>query len=149
MTHCPTLLEQLRQRGYRITPQREMVIQALAQVGDHATAEEIFAQVKDRSSAVNIATIYRTLDTLAVEGLVCRTNLWNGQAVYVTSQHGPHLHLVCRLCGGIHSVLPDLVQPLAEQLKTQYNFNAELQHLSILGLCAECQAGVSKREEDF
>jgi Fur family transcriptional regulator, ferric uptake regulator len=148
MTHCPTLLEQLRQRGYRITPQREMIIQALAQVGDHATAEEIYAQVKDRSSAVNIATIYRTLDTLAVEGLICRTNLWNGQAVYVTSQHGPHLHLVCRLCGSIHSVEPDLVQPLADQLKAEYHFSAELQHMSIVGLCAACQAEISKREEN-
>ena len=139
MTHCLTLIHQLRQRGYRITPQREMIVQALASAGDHVTVEAIYAQVKDRSSAVNIATVYRTLETLVAEGLIRRTSLRNGQAFYVTNQHGPHIHLVCRQCGGLISVTPVGIAPLVEQIQAEHHFTADLQHLSITGLCAACQ----------
>jgi len=138
MPHCPTLIHQLRQRGYRITPQREMIIQALASAGGHVTAETIFEQVKDRSSAVNIATVYRTLETLVVEGLISRTNLRNGLAVYVTNQHGPHIHLVCRQCGGLIVMAPAGMVPLVEQIQAEHHFTADLQHLSLSGLCASC-----------
>jgi Fur family ferric uptake transcriptional regulator len=134
------MIDQLRLRGYRITPQREMVIAALAQAGDHVTAEEIFNVVKDRSQAVNIATIYRTLDTLVTEGLVCRTHLLSGQAIYVTPHHGAHLHLICRSCGHLISIDQQITNPLVEQLRNQFNFTAEVQHLSILGVCLACQA---------
>lgn len=140
MSHCPTLIHELRQRGYRITPQREMIVQALAESGDHVTVEEIFAVVKDRSSAVNIATIYRTLDTLVAEGLINRSNLHSGQAIYTTQLHGPHLHLLCRHCGGTISVTSDLIAPLVEKLREEYTFDADLQHLTLMGVCEICQA---------
>ena len=147
MTHCPTLIHQLRQRGYRITPQREMIVQALASAGGHMTAEKVFESIQDRTSAVNIATVYRTLDTLVTEGLVSRTNLWEGQAVYATHLHGPHIHLVCRQCGSLVSVMPDQVTPLVEKLRAEHGFSAELQHLSISGLCAACQSGSLKTSQ--
>jgi len=43
MSHCHTLLEALRQRGYRLTPQREMIVEALAHANGLVTAEEIYA----------------------------------------------------------------------------------------------------------
>jgi Fur family ferric uptake transcriptional regulator len=64
MTHCHTYIQALRNLGYRITPQREMIIEALAHSSHHVTAEEIYAQVHQRAKAVNIATVYRTLDLL-------------------------------------------------------------------------------------
>jgi len=138
MTPNPTLLQQLRQLGYRITPQREMIVEALAKAGDHVTAEEIFEAVKDRSSAVNIATVYRTLDTLVAEGLVCRTSLHGGQSVYVTQSHGAHIHLICRNCGAVIAVDQDVLLPLVRTLDEQHHFQADVQHFSILGTCTPC-----------
>ena len=99
MTHCHTLLEQLRRRGYRITPQREMIIEALAHTQEHQTAEQVHAQVSRHSSAVNLATVYRTLDMLVNEGLANRAAMHTGQAIYTSDLHGPHIHIVCRRCG--------------------------------------------------
>ena len=147
MTANPSLLQQLRQLGYRITPQREMIVDALAKAGDHVTAEEIFEVVKDRSSAVNIATVYRTLDTLVAEGLVCRTSLHGGQAVYVTQSHGAHIHLICRSCGAVIAVAEDVVLPLVEELENQHQFIADVQHLSILGTCVPCQKNTTGSKE--
>ena len=75
MSHCHTLLADLRQKGYRITPQREMIIQAIAHTSNHMTAEEIFAEVQTRTQALNLATVYRTLDMLVDEGLATHVDL--------------------------------------------------------------------------
>ena len=57
-------LEQLRERGFRLTPQREMVLSVMHQIEDFATAEEIYDRVQVLSSAVDISTVYRTLELL-------------------------------------------------------------------------------------
>ena len=145
MSHCPTLIHELRQRGYRITPQREMIVQALGDAGDHVTADEIYEVVKYRSSAVNIATVYRTLETLVAEGLINRSHLRTGQAIYTTQLHGPHLHLLCRQCGHAISVDHDMITPLIENLRDQYTFQADLHHLTLMGVCEPCQSKENNR----
>jgi Fur family ferric uptake transcriptional regulator len=139
MPHCHSLIQTLRQLGYRLTPQREMIIEAIAHASGHMTAEEIYEQIKTRTQAVNIATVYRTLDLLVEKGLASRADLWDGRVVYATFQHGPHIHLVCRECGGIYNADHALLLSLGNALGERYGFSADLQHLTIAGLCAECQ----------
>jgi Fur family ferric uptake transcriptional regulator len=139
MSHCHTLLADLRRKGYRITPQREIIIEVIAHTDDHMTAEEIFAQVQTRTQALNLATVYRTLDMLVDEGLATRINLGEGQVSYATVKHGPHIHLVCRACGQIMNADPQLLEAVAIRLQTEHNFNPDLNHISIFGLCERCR----------
>jgi Fur family ferric uptake transcriptional regulator len=139
MSHCHTLIAALKQRGHRITPQREMIVEALAHSGGHVTAEDVYAEVRSRTNVTNIATIYRTLDLLVASGLANRIDLWDGRVVYTTFQHGAHIHLVCRCCGEVFNADQQLIKPLGEELSTNYQFTADLQHLSIVGVCAHCQ----------
>ncbi len=139
MSHCHTLIQNLRQNGYRITPQREMIIESLAHQPGHQTAEQVFDQVKTRTRSVNIATIYRTLDLLVSQGLATRTSLCEGEVVYATRQHGPHIHLVCRQCGCLINADSGLMVGVSDQLQALYGFDADLQHISITGLCTACQ----------
>ncbi len=139
MSHCHTLLENLRQKGYRVTPQREMIIQAIAHSDSHMTAEDIFSEVQQRTQAINLATIYRTLDMLVDEGLATRVDLGDGKIVYATVEHGPHIHLVCRGCGYVFNADPQLLASIEEQLQTQYNFTPDLNHISIFGICPDCK----------
>jgi Fur family ferric uptake transcriptional regulator len=140
MTHCHTYLITLRNLGYRITPQREMIIEALAHSAHHVTAEEIYAQVHERTRAVNIATIYRTLDLLVEQGMASRAGLQDGRVVYAAANHGPHLHLICRACGCAINASQEMLSSLEGQLRQQYGFAADLQHLTIAGLCNSCQS---------
>jgi Fur family ferric uptake transcriptional regulator len=140
MPHCHTLIAALRQKGYRITPQREMVIEAIAHSGRHVTAEEVYAQVQARTRSINLATVYRTLDFLVSEGLASRNDLGSGRIVYATARHGPHLHLVCRHCGRVIEAEENLLEPLGERCRARYGFEPDLQHLSVTGVCADCQA---------
>ncbi len=139
MPSCQSYLQNLRKQGYRITPQREMIIEALAHSARHVTAEEVYAQVLQRTRAINIATVYRTLDLLVEKGLACRVGLQDGLVVYASSNHGPHLHLICRCCGKTIEARQELLEPIDEQLRQEHGFAADLQHLTIAGLCPDCQ----------
>ena len=138
MAHCQTYINALRSLGYRITPQREMIIEALAHSSRHMTAEEIYTQVHERTRAVNIATIYRTLDLLVGQDMASRAGLQDGRVVYAAANHGPHLHLVCRACGCAIDASQEMLASLEGQLRQQYGFAADLQHLTIAGLCSSC-----------
>lgn len=140
MSPCHTLIEKLREQGYRLTPQREMIVEAVAHAGRHVTAEEVHEQVRVRTSAVNVATVYRTLDLLVELGLISRADLGDGKVSYASPIHGPHCHLVCRRCGYVIEADYELVAPLDGRLREHYRFVADLDHLAIPGLCADCEA---------
>ena len=140
MSHCHTIIAALRERGYRITPQREMVIGIIAHADQHMSAEEIFSELSKQTQATNIATVYRTLDMLWEEGFTCRNDLSEGKIVYATYMHGPHIHLVCRCCKQVIDADPQILGGLSDHLQSQYSFKADLKHISIFGLCPECQA---------
>jgi len=57
-------LDQIRRRGYRVTPQRQLILDTLCQMGGHATPSELFRQVQPQMPSLNQATVYRVLDFL-------------------------------------------------------------------------------------
>ena len=148
MSPCHTLIEELRRQGYRLTPQREMIVEAVAHAGRHVTAEEIHEQVRTRTSAVNVATVYRTLDLLVELGLISRADLGAGKVTYASPIHGPHCHLVCRRCGCVIEANCDVVESLEKQLEEQYGFAAELHHSAVSGLCVDCKSRLSPSTQE-
>jgi Fur family ferric uptake transcriptional regulator len=131
------LQEQLRSRGYRLTPQRELVLEAVSALG-HATPEDAFSWVRERSAAVNISTVYRTLELLEELGLVKHTHLTHGAPTYHASAAPEHVHLVCRPCGNVIELEPDVVRSLVETLRSDVGFAADVGHLTVFGTCASC-----------
>ncbi len=130
--------EQLRARGYRVTPQRQLVLEAVARL-DHATPEEIGAQVQQTARGVNISTIYRTLELLEQIGMVTHTHLGHGAPTYHLATDADHVHLVCRDCGRVTEVGPDAIRPLITALNEQHGFETDVGHLTVFGRCAECR----------
>lgn len=139
MSPCESFIETLHSRGFRITPQREMIIEAIAHQGEHINADEVFSVIQKRTHTVNIATVYRTLDLLVEQGLASRIDLGEGRVIYANNQHGPHIHLVCRMCGKVFDADPELLSPFNQRLKADYQFAADLQHISVPGLCKDCR----------
>ncbi|MCK4331204.1 MAG: transcriptional repressor [Dehalococcoidia bacterium] len=129
----------LQEKGYRLTPQRLMVIEALHSVDQHISAEEIFAQVQAKYPYANISTVYRTLELLKELGLVTEIALRDGRVRYHPAEKGHHHHLVCHKCGKIIDLPEPALLPLEEMLLHDYQFKADLKHLGIFGLCAKCQ----------
>ncbi len=132
------MIDTLRQRGYRMTPQREMIIHELTTSQRHLTAEEIYRRVQTYSRTINLTTIYRTLDFLFQEGLINRTEI-RGIVIYAAEEHGQHVHLVCRRCSAVIAADHVLMQPLQDSLVEKYGFTPDLDHVAIFGLCKNCR----------
>ncbi|MFC1985754.1 Fur family transcriptional regulator [Chloroflexota bacterium] len=133
------IASELSKRGYRLTPQRMMILSAIENSANHISAEEIYAQIVSKYPNVNISTVYRTLELLERLGLVTKTDLGEGRVRYHPAQKGHHHHLVCRECGAIIDLDESLLAPLKSALFREYNFDADLRHLAILGHCVSCR----------
>lgn len=90
----------LRQRGYRLTPQRQLVLEAVDTL-EHATPDDILIEVRKTASGVNISTVYRTLELLEELGLVSHAHLGHGAPTYHLADRHHHIHLVCRDCTNV------------------------------------------------
>ena len=132
-----TLRERLRDRGYRLTPQRELILAAVEALG-HATPDEVLAEVRRRSAAVNASTVYRTLEVLEGLGLVRHAHLSDRAPTYHSVSDHEHFHLVCRNCGRVVSVGPGMLTSLTERLRDEQNFAVDVGHLTVFGACVEC-----------
>ena len=129
----------LKGMGYRLTPQRMMVVEALHGADKHVSAEEIYAQVRARYPYANISTVYRTLELLKELGLVTEIALGDGCVRFHPAEKGHHHHLVCQKCGKIIDLPESALAPLEGALSDMYQFKADLKHMAVFGLCSQCQ----------
>ena len=129
----------LRGKGYRLTPQRMMVVEALHGADRHVSAEEIYAQVKAKYPYANISTVYRTLELLKELGLVTEIALGDGCVRFHPAEKGHHHHLVCQKCGRIIDLPESALDSLEKILLDEHQFKADLKHMAVFGLCSKCQ----------
>jgi Fur family transcriptional regulator, ferric uptake regulator len=130
--------ERLRGSGYRLTPQRELVLAAVEKLG-HATPEDVLAQVREQASAINLSTVYRNLEVLEELGLVRHAHLSDRGATYHSTTEHEHFHLVCRKCQRVTSVDPDVAADFVERLREEQAFRVDVGHLVVFGTCTDCE----------
>ncbi len=129
----------LREQGNRLTPQREVVLQAVEQLG-HATADDIHRVVAAHAPTLNLSTVYRTLALLEELGVIQHVNLADRSTVYHSKAIPAHVHLVCSRCGNVTDAEPDDFSALALTLVRTYGFDADLDRLVVSGSCRDCRA---------
>ncbi len=132
----------LRDRGYRLTPQRELILNAVDALG-HATPDEVLAEVREHASAINVSTVYRTLEVLEELGVVRHAHLSDRAPTYHTVADHEHFHVVCRNCRRVVSVDPAMLDDLAARLRAEFGFVVDVGHLTVFGACEECPVGGS------
>ena len=128
----------LRSRGLRLTAQRQLVLQAVLDLG-HATPEQVHCAVREVAAGVNITTIYRTLELLERLGLVTHTHLSHGSPTYHAAGEHQHVHLVCHSCGEVVEVPTDLLDDVAGRLRAESGFELDVTHVALSGLCRSCR----------
>ncbi len=131
----------LRRQGYRVTPQRQLILDALCRLGGHVTAEAIAGQVRQVAPTVNQGTIYRTLNFFCEQSIVAATRRQDGLTVYELMGQRPHHHFECRVCGDSREVPDDELRRLFEPLQSSYEFVVDMEHLTFFGRCSACEAG--------
>jgi Fur family ferric uptake transcriptional regulator len=133
----------LRASGYRVTPQRQLVLEAVTRL-NHASPEEIFAEVQQTAQGVNVSTIYRTLELLEQLGLVTHTHLGHGAPRYHLAAEAQHVHLVCRDCGQVTELAKEAAGPLVTALDQEHGFETDVGHLTVFGTCRNCRAAAGQ-----
>lgn len=128
----------LRATGYKLTPQRLMVLSAIRHHQGHLTAGEILERVRERYPYVDISTVYRTMAVLKDVRLVTETDLGTGDAAFEWAGTQRHHHLICRSCGEITSLDDESLMRLGAELRETHGFRADLDHFAIFGLCRAC-----------
>ena len=138
MTKHSAVIEILREAGYRLTPQRVMVLQAIAESDGHLTAEAIHQRVIQLYPYLDIATVYRILQLLKRLHLVTEIALGDGSAQYEVAEPNKHHHMVCRGCGRTFDLSPSYLEELRMRLIKEFGFEPDLEHFAVAGACAEC-----------
>ena len=129
---------ELLEKGLRLTPQRELVLSAVRELG-HSTPEDIAEKVRLTHPGINLSTVYRNLETLENVGLVVHTHLGHGGATYHAAEELTHLHLVCGKCGSIGDAPIDVASNFVNALADDYGFKTDVTHFAVYGTCTACQ----------
>jgi Fur family transcriptional regulator, ferric uptake regulator len=140
MSHdMETIAARLRRDGYRVTPQRQLILDAVCALGGHVTAEAVHEAVRRIAPALNQGTVYRTLNFFCEQRIVTVTHQANGLSVYELAGREPHHHFVCLVCGANIEAPHEMVRPLFERARQEYGFVVEMDHLSFFGRCKDCR----------
>lgn len=128
----------LREHGFRITPQRQLVLEAVESLR-HGTPEEILVEVQRTATGVNLSTVYRTLEVLEDVGLVTHAHIGHGPPTYHSVDEHVHIHIVCDRCGKVLSVPAVVAEEFVGRLESEYGFRTDIAHVSVHGLCDDCK----------
>lgn len=128
----PDLATRLRERGLRMTAQREQVLAAVREL-NHATPEQINEAVPE----VDLTTVYRTLELLEELGIVRHAHLDHGAPAYRPAED-EHVHVVCHTCKSVIDAPADLVTALEQRLVDERGFVLDRSHFTVFGQCKDC-----------
>ena len=136
----------LRDKGYRLTPQRLIVLSIVADGDGHMGVDEIFQSAKAAYPYMDVATVYRTLHLFRNLGVVTEVAIGDRLHYELTDPLGGHHHMVCRVCDGAFNLSPHYLEEFRNTLSQEFGFEPDLEHFAISGVCAGCRDSNLKQE---
>ncbi len=142
------LRQKFREREYKLTPQRQIILQVFIDNRDkHLSAEDVHNIVRQQSNDIGLATVYRTLELLSELDVLQKMDFGDGRSRYEineTSTPHHHHHLICLSCGKVIEFEDDLLEELENTIAQNSNFTIVDHQVKFYGYCQECR---KKREE--
>ena len=126
----------LREQGLRVSSARRLVLQSLFAADGPATAEAI---ARRTGLALDLASVYRNLETLERVGIVRHVHLGHGPGLYALAGAREREYLVCDRCGHVEAVESDRLERTRESIRADFGYEARFTHFPIVGICADCQ----------
>jgi Fur family ferric uptake transcriptional regulator len=120
------------------TRSQERILNLLTNIKHSISAQGIYVELRNDNQSMGLATVYRSLEALKLEGLVQVRTLANGEALYSLVQQDKH-HLTCLQCGVSIPIHQCPVHELERQLQTSHEFKVFYHTLEFFGLCNKCQ----------
>lgn len=135
------ILNRLREKDYKLTPQRRLVVETLLEhSGRHLSAEDIYGIIKEQNPEIGLATVYRTLELLSELNVLLKLDFGDGRSRYEFSEEAHHHHhLICLNCGRVEEFAEDLLDRLEEEVERRSGFDVTDHQVKFYGRCRECR----------
>src|SRR5438270_8211290 len=143
--------DSLKQRGVRLTRQRQILLELIDKSGEHLDAERLFHLAKEKDPKLNRVTVYRTLKMLKEGGLVDELDLMHiggDQHFYETRMKQEHAHVICLRCGRVEEFFGEPLQKLRRQVESHFGFQIVLARTEVGGYCSHCQVLRAREIDD-
>jgi Fur family ferric uptake transcriptional regulator len=124
------------------TRNQERIFQLLNTLDRDISAQDLYLELRQRSQGMGLATIYRALEALKLEGVIQVRTLATGESLYSSKQEDRH-HLTCLQCGTSIAIDECPVHELEKELRQSYQFKIYYHTLEFYGLCTLCQSTAS------
>lgn len=137
---------ELHQRGWRSTPQREIILQTFQNLpeGEHLSAEELHDRLQETGQDISLSTIYRTVKLMANMGILRELELKEGHKHYEINQPGPrhHHHLVCVKTNEVIEFKDNKILGIVQKVAEKYGYKVLDCQLTIIGVSPEGQRSI-------
>ena len=140
----------LKERGVRLTRQRQILLELIDKTGEHLDAERLYQMAKEKDPKLNRVTVYRTLKMLKEGGLVDELDLAHFESekhYYETRLKQEHAHIICLRCGRVEEFFGEQLQAVRGQVESQFGFEIAFARTEIGGYCSHCQVLRAKEEQ--
>ena len=126
-------------RGRALTPQRQAVLRVVSESEEHLTANEIFEAARKSLPSISFATVYNSLKYLKEAGLIHEIHFGKASSRY-DGETSRHDHAVCSQCGRLTDFDLAETSQLMRAAARRSRFKPESIHLTLVGLCPDCQS---------
>ena len=133
------IVNKLRDRQFRITPQRLAVLKTFLTSDTHPTVEEIFQQVKITFPTTSLATVYKTVHLLKEIGEILEIDFSDNSNRYDGKRPYPHPHIICQRCGAIMDPEMDSLGKMIQEMEKKSGYHISTHQINFFGLCPTCQ----------
>ena len=131
--------EFLKTKGYKMTPQRELVFRSFFELGEHVSVDELFDTVREIDSTVGYSTVWRNLKLICEVGLAQEVNVGDGVTRYDRVTRKPHGHLYCVNCKSLREFDLNEVAAKLSNVAKEENFDIDSYKVEIEGVCRSCR----------
>jgi Fur family ferric uptake transcriptional regulator len=134
----------LLRRGMKRSTTRRAILEAFVACGEHVSADELTARVRERVPRLSPSTVYRTLNALVAAGLASARAFGDGQTRFEPAGGDHHDHLVCRRCREVVEFRNDEIERLQDEVADRLGFEITSHRLELYGTCQACRASAAR-----
>lgn len=123
---------------FRLTTQRQIILEELSKVKTHPTASELYDMVRKRLPRIGLGTVYRNLELMAEHGMILKIEVGGTQKRFDATTDN-HYHIRCSVCGKVDDIDVPVIHELVAQATESSSYLILGHHVEFTGICRTCQ----------
>jgi Fur family ferric uptake transcriptional regulator len=139
------LREHVARNKLKTSTRRELILDTLADVKRHVTADELLREVRERDPRIGAATVYRTLRVFQEGGIVAERRFEGGATRFELVSDEHHDHLICTACNLIVEFEDEAIERDQNRVAAAHGFTLREHRHELYGLCPACQKRAARR----